>query len=65
MGSNTMKKNLHHLNTNHGFNMPYVNPKDIKDVNEKSAPEQRNKMIAGGLAVGAFGLLLKFLIKLI
>ncbi len=65
MGLITMKTNLHHLNDNKNFGMPYVNPKDIKDVYESSAPEQRNKIIAGGLAVGAFGLLLKFLVKLL
>ena len=45
--------------------MPNVNSKDIKDVYNNSAPEQRNRMIAGGLAAGGFVALLKFLIKLI
>ena len=45
--------------------MPDVNPNDIKDVYNNSAPEQRNRMIAGGLAAGGFVALLKFLIKLI
>ncbi len=45
--------------------MPDVNPNDIKDVYNNSAPEQRNRMIAGGLAVGGFVALLKFLSKLV
>jgi hypothetical protein len=52
-------------NNRHGLNMPDVNPNDIKDVYNNSAPEQRNRMIAGGLAVGGFVALLKFLSKLV
>ena len=65
MGQNRMRKR-HHLNhTGKNINMPNVKSKDIKDVYNSSAPEQRNRMIAGGLAVGGFVALLKFLIKLI
>ena len=52
-------------NNRNGLNMPDVNPNDIKDVYNNSAPEQRNRMIADGLAAGGFVALLKFLIKLI
>ncbi len=52
-------------NNRHGLNMPDVNPNDIKDVYNNSAPEQRNRMIAGGLAAGGFVALLKFLSKLV
>ena len=64
MGKTTMKNNLID-NNREGLNMPNVNPNDIKDMYNNSAPEQRNRMIAGGLAVGGFVALLKFLIKLI
>ncbi len=65
MGQNVMKKRNKLTHTGKSINMPNVNSKDIKDVYNNSAPEQRNRMIAGGLAAGGFVALLKFLIKLI